>query len=41
LKETDRAAVEAARVKRENTQMNEKQSISDLGSGYPLAGRAE
>ena len=41
LRENDRAAVEAARVKRENTQSNEKQSISDLGSGYPLAGRAE
>jgi hypothetical protein len=41
LRENDRAAVEAARVKRENTQTSEKQTISDLGSGYPLAGRAE
>lgn len=40
-KENDRAAVEAARVKRETGQSNEKQPLSDLGSGYPLAGRAE
>ena len=41
LRQTDKAAVEAARVKRETGLASEKQPISDLGSGYPLAGRAE